>query len=159
MILWMDEKNDKMNEAAELCLKAEGIEPPLSDLLAVSISFVDETEIRDLNHRFRGVDSVTDVLSFPMMNSVDQIIEAAEAVACEESEVGEAAIGDVVICRNMIRRQAEEYGHSEQRELIYLFVHSMLHLLGYDHMEEEEKRLMRSKEDEIMNALGIERQL
>lgn len=153
-----EEIRDLLKEAAEACLEAEDVYPPVSDGLAIGLSFVDEEEIRRLNREFRQVDKVTDVLSFPMMEGKEEILEAGKAAA-EGDLPEEAALGDVVICTEMIRKQAAEYGHSRRRELVYLFVHSMLHLLGYDHMQEQEKRIMRKKEEEIMGRLGIHRQM
>ena len=130
-------------KAAVLCLEKEGIDP---DKAEISLSFVSKEEIRRLNKMYRNVDSHTDVLSFPL-------VEDFEAVEDDE----ELLLGDVVICREQAREQAKEYGHSEEREVVYLFAHSVLHLLGYDHMDPEEKREMRDREEEIMAQLGLER--
>lgn len=107
----------------------------------VSVSFVDDNEIKNLNRDYRNVDKVTDVLSFPMDEEYDDKI----------------ILGDIVI--NMVRvlSQAKEFGHSNRRELSYLCVHSTLHLLGYDHIEEEDRIIMRAKEKEIMDKLKIYR--
>ncbi len=112
----------------------------------ISLSFVSAEEIRELNRDYRGMDSVTDVLSFPMYDDND-IFEEEELI-----------LGDVVICMERVREQAAEFGHSEEREVAYLFTHSVLHLLGYDHINEEDKREMRQREEEIMAELGIGRQ-
>lgn len=107
----------------------------------ISISVVDQEQIRELNRDYRNTDSVTDVLSFPLF---------------EKGEIPDSGmLGDIVICVERVREQAEEFGHSEEREFVYLTVHSLLHLLGYDHMEEEEKIEMRALEKEIMKKLGI----
>lgn len=107
----------------------------------ISISIVDENEIRELNNRYRGVDKKTDVLSFPLY---------------ERHEIPQSGmLGDIVISSNKVREQAKEFGHSEEREFIYLAIHSLLHLLGYDHIEEEDRIEMRSKEKAIMKKLGI----
>lgn len=107
----------------------------------VSVSFVDDNEIKNLNRDYRNVDKVTDVLSFPM----------------DEEYEDKIILGDIVI--NMVRvlSQAKEFGHSNRRELSYLCVHSTLHLLGYDHIEEEDRIIMRAKEKEIMDKLKIYR--
>ncbi|MFM1538435.1 MULTISPECIES: rRNA maturation RNase YbeY [Helcococcus] len=107
----------------------------------ISISVVDAEEIKQLNAEYRGNDNVTDVLSFPLFE--------------REYIPEEGMLGDIVICSERVKEQAKEFGHSEEREFVYLAVHSMLHLLGYDHMEEDEKIEMRSKEKEIMKNLGI----
>ena len=138
---------DKMTEAARLCLEREGIDP---ENVEISVSFVSEEEIKELNSVYRKNGSVTDVLSFPQFDDLSQIGEF-----CDED--AEIALGDVVICAERARQQAEEFGHSEEREFIYLFVHSMFHLLGYDHMAEEDKKEMRQAEEEIMTKLDVSR--
>ena len=109
----------------------------------ISVSFVEDDEIRTLNKDYRDTDSVTDVLSFPM----DDI---------DEREV--MLLGDVVINLNKAKEQSEEFGHSFTREISYLTVHSVLHLLGYDHQETEDTIEMRSIEKEIMKKLEIYRE-
>lgn len=106
----------------------------------VSISIVNKDEIHELNNKFRGVDNHTDVLSFPMEETDPRGVEI---------------LGDIVLCIDVAKEQAESFGHSFQRELAYLTVHSFLHLMGYDHMSEEDKLEMRSMEKEIMKKLGI----
>ena len=133
----------QMTEAAEICVGEEGLDP---DFFEVSFSFADEEEIRRLNAAYRDKDAVTDVLSFPQYDDLRELDN--------EEEI---CLGDVVICGRVARRQAEEYGHSYERELLYLFVHSILHLLGYDHMEEEEKRQMRIREEYVMEKIGLTR--
>lgn len=107
----------------------------------ISYSIVDKEEIKNLNRDYRGVDSVTDVLSFPLF---------------ERYEIPEfGMLGDIVICSDKVLEQAEEFGHSYERELLYLTVHSTLHILGYDHIEEEDKKEMRKIEKEVMRILGV----
>ena len=106
----------------------------------ISISFVDNEEIRQLNRDYRGVDSETDVLSFPLD---------------DESPEGTYMLGDIVISMEKTIEQAKDLGHSIEREVAYLVAHSSLHLLGYDHIDEGDKTLMRIKEKEIMRGLGI----
>ena len=113
-------------------------EENLDDNVQVSISFVGDEEIQELNRDFRGVDSSTDVLSFPMD---------------DEFKIEETILGDVIINTKRVVEQAEEFGHSNTRELSYLTVHSILHLLGYDHMEEEDKTIIRAKENSILKIL------
>lgn len=139
------EKNvkKKMEEAALALLRLEGLEEKAADA-EISISFVSAEEMRTLNRDFRGNDSVTDVLSFPQY-------ERKEDFPAE----GALLLGDVVLCTERAKEQALEYGHSPERELVYLFTHSVLHLLGYDHMEAEEKRVMRAREEEVMEAVGL----
>ena len=158
---------DKMEEAAALCLAREGIE---AENVEISVSFVSEDEIKELNSVYRNNNSVTDVLSFPQYDDLTQLgafpvddpeeepeEDAEEPYVDYDDEAGEIALGDVVICTDRARQQAEEFGHSFERELVYLFVHSMFHLLGYDHMEPEEKSLMRQAEEEIMGKLDLAR--
>lgn len=148
-ILYNDEKfaagmlADRFMAAALLCLENEGI---ASDNVEISLSFVSKEEIHSLNKLYRNVDNHTDVLSFPLVEDFDDL-DGDEDVL----------LGDVVICPEKAYEQAEEYGHSRERELVYLFVHSVLHLLGYDHMDEEEKAQMRAFEEKVMTALELER--
>lgn len=127
-------------DAALSALKAAGY----GDDAEVSLVFVDDEYIRELNHQYRGVDSPTDVLSFAMMEG--------EPVACGKEET---ILGDVVISLQAVERQAKEYGHSFLREAAYLTIHGVLHLLGYDHMEEDKRKVMRRKEDEIITSLDF----
>lgn len=114
----------------------------LDENVEVSVSFVGDEEIRELNRDYRGVDKSTDVLSFP----ID-----------DEFILDNRILGDVIINTRRVMEQAEELGHSNERELSYLTVHSILHLLGYDHMEDEDKRQMREREKLAMKELSIYR--
>lgn len=134
---------DHMINAAELCVKEEDLDP---ELIEISVTFVSTEEIHELNRVYRNNDSVTDVLSFPQYGSVEEINKNMFV-----------SLGDVVICPEQALLQADEFGHSAERELVYLFVHSVLHLLGYDHAEDEDKRKMRTQEEKIMSRLGLER--
>ena len=134
---------NKIEEAAKICLELEEVD---SNLTEISLTFVDMEEIQNLNREYRGIDSVTDVLSFPQFESKDEF-----------PETGEIILGDVVVCTEKAMLQAEEFGHSPEREILYLFTHSLLHLMGYDHMEEDEKRIMRQKEEAVMNRIDLGR--
>lgn len=114
----------------------------------VSLILVDDQRIHRLNLEYRGVDRPTDVLSFALQEEMEEE---------PETEFEDGMLGDIVISVERAREQAEEYGHSFEREIIYLAVHGTLHLLGYDHEEESDKQEMRSKEEEIMTNLGLER--
>ncbi|WP_148136669.1 rRNA maturation RNase YbeY [Candidatus Formimonas warabiya] len=116
----------------------------------VSILLVDDAEIQELNRSYRGMDRPTDVLSFAMNEEMEG---APEFISLEESNL----LGDIVISLETAGRQAEEYGHSLERELGFLTVHGMLHLLGYDHGNEAETAEMRQKEEKILNQVGLER--
>jgi len=121
----------------------------------VYIQLVSGDEIRELNNTHRGIDRVTDVLSFPMMDYYRG--ECKEKIPCL-TERGELEIGDMVICTDRAREQAREFGHGFARECAYLTVHSVLHLLGFDHMDEgAEQAAMREKEEKILKKLGLER--
>lgn len=109
----------------------------------VSVSFVNNEEIKTLNAMYRNKDSETDVLSFPIEDD-EFMIEGQEAM-----------LGDIVISVEKAKEQAIELGHSFEREIMYLTAHSMFHLMGYDHMEDEEKKIMRQKEKDVMKSLQI----
>ncbi|MGI5997077.1 MAG: rRNA maturation RNase YbeY [Lutispora sp.] len=121
----------------------------------VSISFVDNKEIQNLNREFRNIDAPTDVLSFPML----EYEEGSDNEAYSEEDYIEAEIplGDIVISTEKVIEQSKEYGHSQDRELAFLLVHGMLHLLGYDHMNAEDEQIMFKKQDEILDMLNIKR--
>ena len=114
----------------------------------VSVTLTDDAHIHALNRAYRGIDRPTDVLSFALAESEEPMILGAPS--------GEV-LGDLVISLERVAAQAEEYGHSALRELSFLTVHGMLHLLGYDHMEEEERMEMEAEQRHVMEELGIER--
>lgn len=132
-----------MEKAAAKALEMEGLP---EERCEISVTFVDMEEIHELNKEYRDVDSPTDVLSFPQFDDFEDL-----------PEVGDIILGDVVICKDKAEEQAKEFGHTFEREIIYLFTHSILHLLGYDHMEDADKEVMRGREEEIMEYLGISR--
>lgn len=116
----------------------------------VSIVLVDDEYIQNLNKNYRSIDAPTDVLSFAMRESVD---ESDISFECDEEEL----LGDVVISLERARSQAEEYGHSIEREVGFLVTHGILHLLGYDHETESERAVMRNKEEKILESIGLTR--
>ncbi len=126
----------------------------------VNVLLTDNEEICALNSRFRGIDRPTDVLSFPNVDYESPSdftgIEASEADYFDP-ESGELYLGDIVISVDKVYEQAEEYGHSVMREYAFLLAHSMLHLMGYDHMEPEEAARMERRQEEILNRLNITR--
>lgn len=125
--------------------------------LSAEIVFLDEEAIRGLNARTRGIDRATDVLSFPSLNlACGQKIAAAD-FPFDKDEEGRLFIGSVAICTQVAQRQAEEYGHSYERELYYLATHGLCHLLGYDHMTDGDKPLMRAREESVLAKLGLEK--
>lgn len=126
----------------------------------VNVILTDNQEIYTLNKEYRNIDSPTDVLSFPMVDyenpaDFDGVEEQLEDYF--NPETGELLLGDIVISVEKVVWQAEEYGHSEKRELAFLTAHSMLHLFGYDHMEEGEAAVMEAKQNDILNRLNITR--
>ena len=126
--------------------------------LAVEVIFVEETEIRRLNLETRNIDKVTDVLSYPTMEDIKgESIQKADHIF-ELDEEGNLVIGSIAICCQRAKEQAEEYGHSYERELHYLIVHGIMHCLGYDHVTDEERAEMREKEEYILEKLGITRE-
>ncbi len=125
--------------------------------LAVELLFVDGEEIRRLNRETRNIDRVTDVLSYPALEDIKgrEIYAADHPYEIDEEE--NLLIGSIVVCCDRAREQAEEYGHSYERELHYLLVHGIMHCLGYDHEAEEDRAEMREKEEYILEKMGITR--
>ena len=114
----------------------------------VSVSFVDNKYIHKINKKYRGIDRPTDVISFAFVDAegnYDKIL----------SSPGVVVLGDIYISIDKAKEQAEEYGHSLHRELSFLFIHGLLHLLGFDHMKEEDEKIMFNLQDEILSAKGI----
>lgn len=149
------ETKELAEEVIEAALDYEGCpyEATVSLLLTMN------NEIQEMNRNFREIDRATDVLSFPMIayeeaGTFDFLEEDDSAF---DPESGELVLGDIVISKERVIAQAEEYGHSIRREYAFLIAHSMLHLMGYDHMEEEERAVMEQKQRNILEQLGITR--
>ena len=126
----------------------------------VNVLLTDNPSIQEINRQQRQIDSPTDVLSFPMIDyaSPSDFSHVEEAVEDYfNPETGELLLGDIVISVDKVREQAEKYGQSQTRELAFLTAHSMLHLFGYDHMEDEERLVMEKKQEEILERLGYTR--
>ena len=124
----------------------------------VNIILTSNDEIQQINLEQRGVDAPTDVLSFPMIEYAypsDFTVLEADGMSCFEPETGELILGDIVISVDKVIEQAEKYNHGVKREYAFLIAHSMLHLFGYDHMDEVERENMELRQDEILNRLGI----
>ncbi len=142
------EENTKYEEIIdtvyETCFKEENL---YDYNIYISVIISNEKYIKDINSKYRNIDSVTDVLSFPMFEQ-DEI---------EEAKKNEEALGDIIVCIPRVESQAKEYGHSFEREFAYMLVHGFYHLMGYDHMNEEEKKEMRAKEENILKKVGFER--
>ncbi|HAE89320.1 MAG TPA: rRNA maturation RNase YbeY [Clostridiales bacterium] len=124
---------------------------------ALDLSFVGRAKIRTLNATLRGVDRVTDVLSFPTVEKVTLPLKKGDYPFDVDPQSGKVYLGSIVICRARAKEQAAEYGHSVERELSYLTVHGVLHLLSFDHIEESDKTKMRAAEEKILLSLGIGR--
>lgn len=148
------EPNEKYEEiiskVLNKCFEEENLP---QNKFSVSIMLTDLKNIRNLNCKYRNIDKETDVLSFPMFEKE----EIDKKVVKNDFQI-EDILGDMVICIPKVEEQAEEYGHSFERELSYMVVHSFYHLMGYDHMEEEPKKEMRQKEEYILKQLGITRE-
>lgn len=135
------------NDVVKESLRYEEFDPDCE----VSLSIVNNDEIQEINRQFREIDAPTDVLSFPLLTF-------EEGEQADVNENNEIMLGDIIISIDKAKAQAEEYGHGLRRELAFLTAHSMLHLMGYDHMEEEEQKEMFKKQDDILNNLGITRE-
>ncbi len=135
---------DKLERLLPLYAAQEG----LPEALRIDLSFVDDAMIQEINAEYRDIDKATDVLSFPMY-------ERDEEIELLEDEL--APFGDIVLSMDHAIAQAEEYGHSLEREVLYLIVHGLMHLAGYDHMVEDEKQEMREAEEALMAQIGVSR--
>lgn len=137
---------DKITEIVTACLKSEKLDFDCQ----VGVTFTDNEGIRELNLRHREIDRETDVLSFPMLDDISSISEVDK-----NPENGFVYLGDIVISLEKAEAQAEEYGHGFEREVAFLIVHSMMHLVGYDHMEDNQRAVMRQHEEKVLTELGI----
>ena len=154
-ITYLDlEENKKYEETikkvVERCYEEEKL---TKSKLIITITLTTPENIRKINKEYRNIDRATDVLSFPMFEKE----ELTKNIKNQEF-MHEDVLGDIIISIEKVKDQAKEYGHSFERELSYMVVHGFYHLMGYDHMTEEEKTEMRKKEDVILNALNITRE-
>lgn len=144
----------RIQAAAEMCVLREGVRLPCS----VSLCFCGDPEIQEINRQYRGKDASTDVLSFPSVDYPDQRT-AAECESLLRKEYDDDTrsffLGDIFISVPHLRAQAKEYGHSVLREALYLFVHGMCHLMGYDHIENNDRERMRKMEETILSSLAM----
>ena len=131
------------------CFRVENLP---EDKLLVSITLTNPENIRKLNNEYRNIDKPTDVLSFPMFEK-EEIDNMVKNAVWDYNDI----LGDMVISIEQVEKQAEEYGHGFERELSYMIVHSFYHLMGYDHIKEEDKIIMRPKEEFVLEKLGITR--
>ena len=144
-----EEYEKTIEKVLKQCFKEEKLE---KSNLYITITLTNSENIREINKEYRNIDKATDVLSFPMFDK-DELETQINNAFFEHEEV----LGDIVISIPKVEEQAEEYGHSFERELSYMVVHGFYHLMGYDHIEEEDKKKMRPKEDKILNKLKIVR--
>ncbi len=136
---------------------AQGLSVMKAENSDADLSFVGRDKIRALNRELRGVDRVTDVLSFPTLEKVKLPLRAEAYPTDVDPSTGRVYLGSVVICRARAKEQAAEYGHSYEREVSYLSIHGLLHLLSFDHIEEKDRAVMRKEEEKILSALDIRR--
>lgn len=141
---------EDIEQLIESCTRAALEEEGIDENAEVSVTFTDNETIRALNNEHRGIDRVTDVLSFPMLS--DEGFEV-------DPDTDAIVLGDIVISLERAQEQAQEYGHSFRREVAFLLTHSLFHLLGYDHVNsEEEEREMFGKQEKVLDKLGITRE-
>ena len=142
--------DETISKVMTKCFEVENLP---EKMFMVSITLTNPENIQRLNKEYRNIDRPTDVLSFPMYekSELDEIIKQKDF---EYTDI----LGDMVISIEQVQIQAEEYGHSFERELSYMVVHSFYHLLGYDHIKEEDKKIMRPKEEYVLSELGITRE-
>lgn len=153
-----EELVENLKRTIEFVLKEEEVNVPCE----VSLVLVDNEEIREINNETRRIDKETDVLSFPMLDFIKGHVFKDDYKNYEFDETymdgEELVLGDIVLSLEKALEQSKEFNHSFYREASYLVIHSVLHLLGYDHMEEDEKKLMRGREEYILNKLNILRE-
>jgi len=137
-----------LKECVALACKLEG----LQENYEVSITIMDDESVRNYNRDYRGVDAPTDVLSFSLLEETDD-----EPEIFIEGGEDSLVLGDIIISAEAVRRQAEEYGHSVIRELCFLTVHGIFHLLGYDHQTSEAEQIMEAKQKQVLDELNISR--
>lgn len=166
-MIYVDNRQEKIKVTDEFVEKLENVinfvlkEEEVSVDCEISMLFVDNEEIREINNETRGIDRATDVLSFPMLDYQDKKVfkemykDNNFDITFMDGE--ELVLGDIVLSLERALEQSREYNHSFERESCYLVVHSVLHLLGYDHMEEDDKKIMRKREEDILGKLYITR--
>ena len=166
-MIYIDNRQDKITVEEELIesikeviaftLKEEGVTIPYE----VSVVLVDNSNIQEINLQTRGIDRETDVLSFPLLEYPDGKVYAdiykGKTFPPEFLDGEDLVLGDIVLSLEKAMEQSLDYGHSFMREACYLTVHSVLHLLGYDHMKEQEKNIMRLREESVLNAFNLAR--
>lgn len=150
IINFNDFTNEEMKNIQKVYSVAEK-ELLLSNEMEVNLVIVSPETIKEMNNEYRQVDRVTDVLSFPMLDNIDDLNKECDAI------LGEVNIGDIYICRERATEQAIEYKHSLKREICFLALHGLLHLLGYDHIKKEDEQIMFQLQDKILQMAKITR--
>ena len=145
-----EEYEKTIKKVLEECYKTENL---TNSKLIITITLTTPEKIRQINNEYRQTDKATDVLSFPMFEKT----ELDEKIKKQEF-LHEDVLGDIIISVQKVEEQAKEYGHSFERELSYMVVHGFYHLMGYDHIEEKDKIIMRPKEENVLSKLGITRE-
>lgn len=147
-----EEYKKLIEEVVDTCFKEENL---IYTNLYLNVILTNPENIRIANKEYRNIDKETDVLSFPMFQKqeIEELIEKSKT----EEQVVEDVLGDIIISIPRVEEQAKDYGHSFERELAYMVVHGFYHLMGYDHIKEEDKKIMRPKEEYILNKLNITR--
>lgn len=149
-------KGHTIKRVLEIALKRLG-QP--SKQLEMSLSVVSPEQIRELNKTYRNVDAVTDVLSFPVAEVNRQVVVLSDfSTDSVNPETDRLNLGDVIICLERAKQQAEEYGHSLKREMCFLALHGLLHLLGYDHIDQADEEQMTALQTEILQSAGVTRE-
>ena len=148
----IEEKNEYEKTISKVLEKCFEVEHLPKDKFLVSVTLTNPENIQKLNNEYRNIDKPTDVLSFPMFEK-EELEEIVKNKNWEYSDI----LGDMVISIEQVEKQAKEYGHSFEREFSYMIVHSFYHLMGYDHIKEDDKEKMRPKEEFVLNELGITR--
>ena len=148
-----DSHEDLIDRVVEKCFEIENLD---ENKVYVAITLTTPEEIREINKEFRKIDKETDVLSFPIFEKkdIDMLRKNGEIV---DEDMPQDVLGDIIISMKKVEEQAKEYGHSVERELAYMVVHGFYHLMGYYHMVEEDKKVMREKEEKVLESLDIVR--
>ena len=143
----LDENIEYIKQSKKVIEKCFEIENIINKNLYINVIFTIPQKIKEINKQYRNIDRETDVLSFPMYER--------EEILLKKDRTEPDTLGDIIISIEQVKKQAEEFGHSFERELSYMLVHGFYHLMGYDHIKEEEKKVMREKEEFVLNELNI----
>ncbi|MDD2627307.1 MAG: rRNA maturation RNase YbeY [Clostridia bacterium] len=146
---FIQEYSEKIEKIVKYALETNGI---ITKKIYIGIGVVIKEKIKEINYEHRGINKETDVLSFPMFKNKE--IEELKSKASKKTE-NEILLGDIILCPDVIKEQAEEYGTGFNREMLYMITHGVCHLLGYDHEETNDKKDMRKMEEEILKVVGV----